>query len=123
MVFLRSSERDPVFNGVARRSARFIPFPRWALFFSTVLSRHFPRTDRLRNWVVKAERDMIVYQRRTGSSPCIWRRANLGALTHPTRCHRGRHLVSDFVGPPSWCRGGCHLGPEVVGGAILDRKS
>ena len=33
MVFLRSSERDPVFNGVARRSARFIPFPRWALFF------------------------------------------------------------------------------------------
>ena len=39
MVFLRSSERDPVFNGVARRSARFIPFPGWTLFFSTVLSR------------------------------------------------------------------------------------
>ena len=41
------------------------------------------------------------------------------ALTHPPRCnrtrHRGRHLVSDFVGPPSWCRGGRHLGPEVVG--------
>ena len=34
MVFLRSSERDPVFNGVARRSARFIPFPGWTLFFS-----------------------------------------------------------------------------------------
>ena len=79
VVFLRSSERDPVFNGVARRSARFIPFPGWTLFFSTVLSRLFPRTDRLRNWVVKAERDMIVYQRRTGSSPCIWRRSNLGA--------------------------------------------
>ena len=62
MVFLRSSERDPVFNGVARRSARFIPFPGWTLFF-----QHGP--DRLRNWVVKAERDMIVYQRRTGSSP------------------------------------------------------
>ena len=77
--FLRSSERDPVFNGVAGRSARFIPFPGWTLFFSTVLSRLFPRTDRLRNWVVKAERDMIVYQRRTGPSPCIWRRANLGA--------------------------------------------
>ena len=78
-VFLRSSERDPVFNGVARRSARFIPFPGWTLFFSTVLSRLFPGTDRLRNWVVKAERDMIVYQRRTGSSPCIGRLANLGA--------------------------------------------
>ena len=77
--FLRSSERDPVFNGVARRSARFIPFPGWTLFFSTVLSRLFPRTDRLRNWVLKAERDMIVYQRRTGTSPCIWRLANLGA--------------------------------------------
>ena len=48
-------------------------------FFSTVHSRLFPRTDRLRNWVVKAERDMIVYQRRTGSLPCIWRLANLGA--------------------------------------------
>ena len=45
---------------------------------SVTLSRLFPRTDRLRNWVVKAEMDMIVYQRRTGSSPCIWRRANLG---------------------------------------------
>ena len=78
-VFLRSSERDPVFNGVACRSARFIPFPGWTLFFSTVLSRLFTRTDLLRNWVVKAERDMIVYQRRTGSSPCIWRLANLGA--------------------------------------------
>ena len=48
------------------------------------------------------------------------------ALTHPPRCnrtrHRGRHLVSDFVGPPSWCRGGRHLGPEVVGAAIFDRK-
>ena len=48
------------------------------------------------------------------------------ALTHPPRCnrtrHRGRHLISDFVGPPSWCRGGRHLGPEVVGAAILDRK-
>ena len=32
--FLRSSEQDPVFNGVARRSARFIPFPGWTLFFS-----------------------------------------------------------------------------------------
>ena len=56
------------------------------------------------------------------------------ALTHPPRCnrtrHRGRHLVSDFVGaailvswgPPSWTgsRGGRHLG--VVGAAILDRK-
>ena len=31
--FLRSSERDPVFNGVARRSAQFIPFPGWTLFF------------------------------------------------------------------------------------------
>ena len=43
------------------------------------------------------------------------------ALTHPPRCnrmrHRGRHLVSDFVGPPSWTsrRGGHHLGSEVVG--------
>ena len=49
------------------------------------------------------------------------------ALTHPPRCnrtrHRGRHLVSDFVGPPSWCRGGRHLGPEVVGAAILDLTS
>ena len=50
------------------------------------------------------------------------------ALTHPPRCnrtrHRGRHLVSDFVGPLSWCRGGPpswiwrrggrHLGPEVT---------
>ena len=61
MVFLRSSERDPVFNDVAGRSTRFIPFPGWTLFFSTVLSRLFPRTDRLRNWVLKAERDMIVY--------------------------------------------------------------
>ena len=77
--FLRSSERDPVFNGVARRSARFTRSPGGPFFFSTVLSRLFPRTDRLRNWVVKAERDMIVYQRRTGSSPCIWRLANLGA--------------------------------------------
>ena len=48
-------------------------------------------------------------------------------LTHPPWCnrtrHRGRHLVSDFVGPPSWIsrRGGRHLG--VVGAAILDRKS
>ena len=56
------------------------------------------------------------------------------ALTHPPRCnrtrHRGRHL--DFVGaailvswgPPSWIgsRGGRHLGPKVVGAAILDRK-
>ena len=32
--FLRSSERDPVFNGVARRSAQFIPFPRVDPFFS-----------------------------------------------------------------------------------------
>ena len=37
--------------------------------------------------------------------------------------HRGRHLVSDFVGPPSWCRGGRHLGPEVMGAAILDLTS
>ena len=65
--FLRSSERDPVFNGVACSSTRFIPFPGWTLFFSTVLSCLFPRTDLLRNWVVKAERDMIVYQRRTAS--------------------------------------------------------
>ena len=52
------------------------------------------------------------------------------ALTHPLRCnrtrHRGRHLVSDFVGaaildltlwgPPSWIgsRGGHHLGSDVV---------
>ena len=79
VVFLRSSERDPVFNDVAGRSTLFIPFLGWILFFSMVLSRLFPRTDRLRNWVVKAERDMIVYQRRTGSSPCIWRLANLGA--------------------------------------------
>ena len=47
------------------------------------------------------------------------------ALTPPPRCnrtrHRDRHLVSDFVGPPPWCRGGRHLG--VVGAAILDRKS
>ena len=77
--FLHSSERDPVFNDVAGRSALFMPFPGWTLFFSTVLSRLFPRTDRLRNWVVKAERDMIVHQRRMGSSPCIWRLANLGA--------------------------------------------
>ena len=28
---------------------------------------------------------MIVYQRRTGSSPCIWRRANLGAYCAITR--------------------------------------
>ena len=53
----------------------------------------------------------------------LWSRA----LTHPPRCngtrHRGRHLVSDFVGPPSWCRGGRHLGPEVVGAAILDLTS
>ena len=40
------------------------------------------------------------------------------ALTHPPRCNRTRHR-----GPPSWCRGGRHLGPEVVGAAILDRKS
>ena len=49
------------------------------------------------------------------------------ALTQPPRCnrtrHRGRHLVSDFVGPTSWCRGGRHLGPEVVGAAILDLTS
>ena len=51
------------------------------------------------------------------------------ALTHPPRCnrtrYRGRHLVSDFVGPPSWISrlGGRHLGPEVMGAAILDRKS
>ena len=67
------------------------------------------------------------------------------ALTHPPRCnrtrHRDRHLVSDFVGaailvfvgaaildrkswgPPSWCRGGRHLGPEVMGAAILDLAS
>ena len=61
------------------------------------------------------------------------------ALTHPPRCnrtrHRGRHLVSDFVGaaildltswgPPSWfgSRGGRHLGSEVVGAAILDLTS
>ena len=51
------------------------------------------------------------------------------ALTHPPRCnrthHRGRHLVSDFVGPPSWIsrRGGRHLGSEVVGAAILDLTS
>ena len=51
------------------------------------------------------------------------------ALTHPPRCnrtrHRDRHLVSDFVGPPPWIsrRGGRHLGSEVVGAAILDRKS
>ena len=47
------------------------------------------------------------------------------ALTPPPRCnrtrHRDRHLVSDFLGPPPWCRGGRHLG--VVGAAILDRKS
>ena len=47
------------------------------------------------------------------------------ALTHPPRCnrtrHRGRHL--DFVGAPSWCRGGRHLGPEVMGSAILDLTS
>ena len=30
--FLRNSERDPVFNGVARRSTWFIPFPWWTLF-------------------------------------------------------------------------------------------
>ena len=51
------------------------------------------------------------------------------ALTHPPRCyrtrHRGRHLVSDFVGPPPWTgsRGGLHPGSEVGGAAILDRKS
>ena len=51
------------------------------------------------------------------------------ALTHPQRCnrtrHRGRHLVSDFVGSPSWIgsHGGRHLGPEVMGAAILDLKS
>ena len=49
------------------------------------------------------------------------------ALTHPPRCnrtrHRDRHLVSYFVGSPSWCRGGRHLGSEVMGAAILDRKS
>ena len=33
VVFLRSSERDPVFNDVAGRSALFIPFPGWTLFF------------------------------------------------------------------------------------------
>ena len=37
--------------------------------------------------------------------------------------HRDHHLVSDFVGPPSWCRGGRHLGSEVVGAAILDLTS
>ena len=56
------------------------------------------------------------------------------ALTHPPRCNRTRHrgppswyrgaaiLVS--WGPPSWTgsRGGRHLGSEVVGTAILDRK-
>ena len=36
--FLRSSERDPVFNGVALRSARFITFPEWTLF--SALSFH-----------------------------------------------------------------------------------
>ena len=49
------------------------------------------------------------------------------ALTHPPRCnrtrHRGRHPVSDFVGPPSWCRGGRHLGTDVMGAAILDLTS
>ena len=55
------------------------------------------------------------------------------ALTHPPRCnrtrHRGRHLVSGAAilvswGPPSWTgsRGGRHLGSDVVGAAILDRK-
>ena len=43
--FLRSSERDPVFNGVARRSARFIPFPGWTLFF-----QHGPFTSFGRVW-------------------------------------------------------------------------
>ena len=30
--FLRSSEQDPVFNGVADRSTLFIPFSGWTLF-------------------------------------------------------------------------------------------
>ena len=56
------------------------------------------------------------------------------ALTHPPRCnrtrHRGRHLVSDFVGaailvswgPPSWTgsRGGRHLGSDVVTSLTLN---
>ena len=45
-------------------------------------------------------------------------------LTHPPRCnrtrHRDGHLVSDFVGSPSWFS---HLGSEVVGAAILDLTS
>ena len=54
----------------------------------------------------------------------LWSRA----LTHPQRCNRTRHrdchLVSDFMEPPSWIGSGVgrHLGPEVVGVAILDRK-
>ena len=51
------------------------------------------------------------------------------ALTHPPRCnrtrHRDGHLVSDFVGSPSWIsrHGGRHLGSEVVGAAISDLTS
>ena len=45
----------------------------------------------------------------------LWSRA----LTRPPRCnrtrHRGRHLVFDFVGPPSWI--------SLWGAAILDRTS
>ena len=58
------------------------------------------------------------------------------ALTHPPRynrtrhrgppswCRGGRHLGPEVVGPPSWTgsHGGRHLGSDVVGAAILDRK-
>ena len=50
LFFLRSSERDPVFNGVARRSAQFIPFLGWTLFF-----QHGPFTSfgRVRRFLLR----------------------------------------------------------------------
>ena len=45
LIYFRSSERDPVFNDVAGRSALFIPFPGWTLFF-----QHGPFTSFSTYW-------------------------------------------------------------------------
>ena len=111
---------------------------------------HHQRLDLVLNFVKKnhpeiliidSSRSVIIRYMR-GPSPLVYREEERhralgrdatftlsGALTHPPRCnrarHRDRHLVSDFVGPPSWIsrRGGRHLRSEVVGAAILDLTS
>ena len=82
-------------------------------------------------WYTKGIQMLNISYIRVKKLPCLQHRHRaLGrdatfswsrALTHPPRCnrtrHRDRHLVSDFLGPPSWIsrRGGRHLGSEVVG--------